>query len=268
MKLSIFTHMTNPEERMDPWREALSCYEEIADEVVIVGSNWPEEFVWSHIGKTFNEGLSKCSGDWVINIPTDMFIHQNDIKNLIFNLKKNSEFPAVALPKYKFFTPHKFHLKAFEVLAINKKKFPNVSFEGGGDLCLPVLGEKLLSQNNVPISRTPLWNYDSTFRTKKIIAQDRARFARAWNRQFNDWGDRGGGTPEEAFDAWFRMIKLRLKSQTRKTKLEHHPKYIQEKLAKLESNQFGYDCFGEANKNSPGISDYIEASKIRVKFKI
>ena len=268
MKVSIFTTMTNPEERMDPWKEALNCYESIADEVIVVGADWPEEFKWDHIGKTFNQGLEQCSGDWVINLSLDMFIHEKDISKLIGNLKKHQEYPAVAFPKNKFFTPYRFQVKAFEACAINKKIFPEVRFGGGGDLCLPILGNTVLNQNNVPISRTPLWNYDTTFRTKEIIAHDRARFARAWNRQFNDWGDRGGGTPEEAFDAWFSMIKLRLKSQTRKAKLEHHPKYIQDKLAKLESNQFGYDCFGEANKNSPGISDYIEASKIRVKFKI
>ena len=32
-KLSIATSYTNPEERMDPWKEALSCYEDLADEV-------------------------------------------------------------------------------------------------------------------------------------------------------------------------------------------------------------------------------------------
>ena len=37
MKVSIFTTMTNPEERMDPWKEALNCYESIADEVIVVG---------------------------------------------------------------------------------------------------------------------------------------------------------------------------------------------------------------------------------------
>ena len=44
MKLSIFTTMTDPESRMDPYREALKCYEEFADEAVIVGEDWPEEF--------------------------------------------------------------------------------------------------------------------------------------------------------------------------------------------------------------------------------
>jgi len=32
-KLSIATTYTNPEERMDPWKEALTCYNDLADEV-------------------------------------------------------------------------------------------------------------------------------------------------------------------------------------------------------------------------------------------
>ena len=38
-KLSIATTYTNPEERMDPWKEALACYEDLADEVVRTGDN-------------------------------------------------------------------------------------------------------------------------------------------------------------------------------------------------------------------------------------
>ena len=34
MKISIFTSMTNPEERQDPWKEALNCYEDFAGEVI------------------------------------------------------------------------------------------------------------------------------------------------------------------------------------------------------------------------------------------
>ena len=37
MKLSIFTSMTNPEQRKDPWKEATKCYEDFADELTIVG---------------------------------------------------------------------------------------------------------------------------------------------------------------------------------------------------------------------------------------
>ena len=32
--ISVFTSMTNPDDRNDPWKEALKCYEELADEVL------------------------------------------------------------------------------------------------------------------------------------------------------------------------------------------------------------------------------------------
>ena len=76
MKLSIFTTMTDPESRMDPYREALKCYEEFADEVVIVGEDWPEEFSFDYIGKKFQEGFNKSTGDWVIRMDIDTFFHE------------------------------------------------------------------------------------------------------------------------------------------------------------------------------------------------
>ena len=57
MKISIFTSMTNPEARQDPWKEALACYEDLADEVIIVGEDWPDTFSWPYIGQTFQKGF-------------------------------------------------------------------------------------------------------------------------------------------------------------------------------------------------------------------
>ena len=74
--LSIFTTMTNPDDRNDPWKEALNCYEELGDEVIVVGKNWPFEFSWDEIGKTFQEGLDKSSSDWVIRMDIDYFFHE------------------------------------------------------------------------------------------------------------------------------------------------------------------------------------------------
>ena len=48
-----------------------------------------------------------------------------------------------------------------------------------------------MNQSTVKHLDVPVWNYDTTFKTKEIIAQDRARFARAWYREFKDYGDRG-----------------------------------------------------------------------------
>ena len=61
MKISIFTHMTNPELRKDPWEDSLNCYKEFADEVIVVGDKWPVEFVWNYIGKVFQEGFDQCT---------------------------------------------------------------------------------------------------------------------------------------------------------------------------------------------------------------
>ena len=81
MKISIFTTMTNPEERMDPWKEAIDCYEDFADEIITTGQDWPEEFNWDHIGKTFDEGLKKSSGDWAIRMDLDYFFHEKPLLN-------------------------------------------------------------------------------------------------------------------------------------------------------------------------------------------
>ena len=55
--LSIFTSMTDPENRNDPWREALYFYYYFADEVQIVGQNC-EEFMG--LGKVFQEGFENA----------------------------------------------------------------------------------------------------------------------------------------------------------------------------------------------------------------
>ena len=80
-KLSIATSYTNPEKRIDPWKEALACYEDLADEVVRSGENWPYEFTWDHIGKVFNESYQKATGDWVIRMDLDYFFHEKDFVN-------------------------------------------------------------------------------------------------------------------------------------------------------------------------------------------
>ena len=95
----------------------------------------------------------------------------------------------------------------------------------------------------MPEISVPIWNYDTVFRTKEIISKDRARFARAYYRHFQDWG-KGRGTPEEAFNAWFKMIKKRYKLHNQYLEIDDHPKYIKDKLRNLNPDQFGYNAFG------------------------
>ena len=124
--LSIFTTMTNPEERGDPWKEALDCYNSLADEVVVVGEEWPYEFKFDHIGKTFQQGFEESSGDWVIKMDIDTVFHENDFDKLRSYLYKYKDVPGLCLTKKQIFTPERFHTKARMCFVLNKKKFPNL----------------------------------------------------------------------------------------------------------------------------------------------
>ena len=108
LNISIATTMTDPESRKDPWKEALQCYEDIADEVIITGQDWQYDFMWNEIGEFFQEGFDKASGDWVIRMDLDYFFHENDILKIRKFLELNSNEPVIAFPQYQIFTPDRY----------------------------------------------------------------------------------------------------------------------------------------------------------------
>jgi hypothetical protein len=242
--ISIFTSMTNPEERRDPWKEALNCYESFADEVKIIGKDFPYEFKWDYFRKIFQEAFNECKGSWVFRMDVDYFFHEKDLSRIKFLLKKFEDYPAIAFPQFQFFTLDRYQLKTKICLALNKKKFPNIQLNGGGDLVLPTLNGDLIKVSDVPNINIPIYQYESTFRTREIISEDRARFARAWFRQFGDYGNRGGGTADLAYDAWYLMIQDRYRKHTFKMKIDNHPVFIKNKLKTVRKDEFGYDAFG------------------------
>ncbi len=128
MKISILTMVTNPEQRQDKWQEALKCYLDFADEVVVVNGGeslgvnvasylmqkpfgegfeydlvhkvkeislpWPYEWNWAELPRHLNEGLKHCTGDWVIKMDIDQFFHEKDFTQIRFTL---SELPPEIL---------------------------------------------------------------------------------------------------------------------------------------------------------------------------
>ena len=242
--ISIFTTFTDPKKRMDPWEEALECYNDFADEVIVTGKDWEPEFTWKDIGKNFQNGFDLSNGDWVIRMDIDYFFHEKSKEKLRNALKNSIDYPAIAIPQYQFFTTERFQLKTRLCIILNKKKFPEIKLNGGGDYCLATLNGTLITPNSVPNYNIPIYQYDAMFRTKEIISSDRARFARAWHREFGNYGDRGGSSSQEAFDAWNKQIFKKYTEHVHKFNLENHPKYIKHKLANLNYKQFGYDMFG------------------------
>ena len=253
--------MTNPDTRNDPWREALSCYEFFADEVITTGSDWPKEFKWSDIGKYFQEGLEKSNGDWNIRMDIDYFFHEKDRQKLLKYLNVYSNFPLVSFPQYQFYTTDRFHVKTRLCIGVNKKFKNNIKLNGGGDLCLATFNGELVDPNMVPNIPVPIYQYDSIFRTKNIIKSDRARFARAWRREFGNFGSRGEGDEESSYKAWFNDVKSKYPKHIHKIKFENHPEFIQNSIEKLNKNQFGYSAFGlkDSWKSSP--KNYIKGYK-------
>jgi hypothetical protein len=256
--ISISTTMTNPEERMDPWKEAIRCYKDLADEVVILGEDWPNDFSWDYIGKKFHEGFIKAKGDWVIRMDLDYFFHEKDIEYIKNLLHKSKDYPAVAFPRHQYFTLDRFQVISYVCIAVNKKSFPDIKLNGGGDLCLPTLNGELINPKEMPLSKVPIWNYEMMFKTKKVIYDDRVRYAKAWYDYFNEWGVFGGGTKEQAYDAWFKLIKERYPKHINRSGLQDHPKYITSSLETLRPEQFGFDCFGLKDKVKFDKKEYIK----------
>ena len=259
MKISVITSFTNPEKRMDPWKEALKCYESFADEVVVTGQDLKEEFEFSDIGIMFQEGFEKAKGDWVVKMDIDTLLHEKDFNELYNTMKKFRDYPAISLRKFQFFSPDRYHMKSRMAMVVNKKKFKNIKFNGGGDGCDPTINGVLLNEKNIPISQIPFWNYDSVFKTKDIIAKDRSRFARDWHRTYGSYGDRGGPDPETALNSWINMIEERYKKHIFKMPLNKHPSFIKEKIAKLDYSQFGDNLFGISNSIKRNPIDYFSA---------
>lgn len=266
MKLSIFTTVTNPNFRGDNHKDAVECYQDLADEVVIVNGGyeaidfksypekvkfvsnvWPEEFSWEFIGQQFQRGYEACTGDWVIHADLDFIFHEKDFASIRRAMGNFKDAPALSFYKWQFILPDRYNLKSRLVLAVNKKKFGDrIRFDSGGDLCQPSLDGLELTENIVPQSGVPFYNYEKLLKTKEQITDDVQRMARAWHRHFGDWKL---GTTETAYDEWLYMVKGRFSKPSKSIALEEHPKYVQETIKNLRPEQWGYSGFGELEVN-------------------
>lgn len=264
MKLSIFTTITNPEIRGDNYKDALKCYDDLADELVVIDGSgnyqdnteimndngdkfiykiWPKEFEWKFIGQQFQRGYEACTGDWVIHADLDFIFHEKDFEAIRKACEDNPEAPALSFYKYQFIQPDRYNLKSRLVIAVNKKKYGDrIRFDSGGDLCQPSLDGKEIKADDVPEAKIPFYNYEKLLKTKDQIKDDVERMARAWHRHF---GNHKLGTDQTAYDEWFKMAKGRYSKPQTPFNLEDHPKYVKETIKNLKPDQWGYNGFGE-----------------------
>lgn len=254
MKLSIFTTQTRALERGDNIKDALRCYNDLADEVVVVDGEetWPQEFSWKCIAEHFQRGYDRSTGDWVIHMDLDFIFHPNDFVKIRDFLNRNSSWPAVSFLKYQFIMPDRYNIKSRLVLAVNKKRFGNrIKFDGGGtgDLCQPSFDGIYIKPNDALESKMAFYNYEKLWKTKEQIKQDCGRMDRAYYREFGVY-QLGDGTDESAYDGWIKMVLGRYAKPAKEIQLDQHPIYVQEAIKNLREDQWGYSGFGLIGGNN------------------
>ncbi len=254
--------MMNPIERGDAYKEALACYNDLADEVVVINSGdkvpdpnmrnalelknrWGDEFDWKVIGRTFQKGYEAATGDWVLHADLDFIFHERDFKALRQAMEENIYAPALSLWKYQFILPDRYTIKSRLILAINKKECGDrIRFDSGGDLCQPSYDGKLLTPDDVPEARIPFYNYEKLIKTREQIMSDQGRMERAYRRHFGHFQLADHDSDAAAYHGWLEMMIGRFDKPAEHIKLEDHPKYIQQTIRDLKPDQFGYNGFG------------------------
>lgn len=270
LKLSIFTTAKDPQYRGDLYHQAIRCYTDLADEVVVINGgqqltqtlklkyvnrHWPYEFDWKFFGEQFQRGYKACTGDWVIKADLDYIFHENDHLNIRKELQRYNDYPAVTLMKRQLILPDRYNVKSRLAIAVNKKKFGDrIKFDGGGDLCQPTLDGVHLNSDSIPNLTIPFWNYEKILKTKEQIAKDVGRMERAWFRHFGEYQLKSDGTDESAFDVWYETQLGKLTKAQERVSLEAHPMYMIDTIKNLKPEQFGYSMFGR-EENS-----YVQSS--------
>lgn len=269
MKLSVFTTASNPTARGDMFNEAINCYTELADEVIVVdGGNanhlkvkaipsyWPYDFEWDFIGKQFQNGYEAATGDWVIHADLDFLFHENDFESIKQALGAHPQEPALSFYKWQFILPDRYNLKSRLVIAVNKAKFGDrIRFDSGGDLCQPSLDGKEIKPDDVPEARIPIYNYEKLSKTFPQIIDDIFRMDKAYTRTFDKFLYSEDGSQMSAYLGWLKMMTGRFNKPSKQIPISEHPKYIQQVINSLTPQQWGYDGLGHLERNS-----YVESS--------
>lgn len=279
-KLSIFTLIGNIGNTPNYWQyafeEALRCYGELADEVIVVWGGdgelkqthpeikvinkpWPYDFHWSEIAKHFNAGYAACTGDWVLKMDIDYFIHENDFDTLREYLKLASKqnFPALSFPKFTVMNKEQGYEKVEVPFCINKKMmgdqvaFGKATDEDHNAWGYPIMKRGFDETTGLPTGpllqqcrRTgiKLWNYDNSFRDKKITGEHFLRFSKA--RKAAGFNQEWGATEEEALYRFSVQMMSRLwKMNNSYVPLmdNSHPKWIKDRVKNLTPEQFMFN---------------------------
>jgi len=261
MRISIFTTITNPEERQDPWKESFASNHGLADELIIINGGMPlpvniglalpkikeinmpmpDNWSWEDLPKRVDRGLEVATGDWAISMDVDWMFHEKDFKKIRETLE-TVDAPVASFQKASFYKGG-IYQKGYTTIAVNKGMFGDkIRFGSIGpeddNLTTPVVAERRdkrgVWEGPAPTKCAKIgvsfFNFDYTFKDDNQINVDAFAASQARKRTFgwDDWGK----TPEEAGDKARAKIEERARSAT-KINLNELPIFIQEKAKRF-----------------------------------
>ncbi len=273
MKLSVLTLVTNPDERQEMWREAVSNYCKLGHEVVVVNGgkpltyddpkvkivdmDWPEEWDYSEFPRHLNFGIKNCTGDWIIVLMIDHMISEREhraFRQYLETVPKDID--LVKLSKLNFIADMMYAPKGTHAICFRNK--PDIAFGfirdfPQGDLCIPMRVEDWnpAEHPNMPIGVTMqtvasgfhFWNFNYTFRTKEVARWCFWRNTKAYRASYKS--DLIGYDEASSWDAFLEMMHKKFALCNQRAGLHELPESIQDAIKNLKPEQLGYNFWGE-----------------------
>lgn len=229
------------------------------EKFIIVNQAWPEEWNWVELPRHLNAGLEQCTGDWVIKLDIDQFIHEKDFEAIRATLHRCPDYiSVVTFQKMTLLYGKKYYQKGPVPIAFRRQPEIKIGkdINKRTDLCFPIkqtgvevvtyekgryelpTGEGLLTYKG----GQHFWNYDYFFKDKRFTKREFWRFSRAYHRYFKEWTF--GNTSNASFKIFINNMSSRYKKAPYTYKLEDHPKYIRQAVQELIPDQFGYNGWG------------------------
>ena len=275
-KLSAFTTVTLPEKRCDPWKEAITNYLDFFDEVVVVCghksdeplihaefgdkvktvySEWPHTWDWNELPKHFNMGLEKCTGDVIVRLDIDYFIHEADKEwfKIYIDAFSKSEAYIARTVKFNVMNKNVGMIKSRIPNIINAKYKDRITFgkavNKNTDWTVPLVNFggcrkprfEVLDDDRMPLLRIRMYNYDYFFKTEEITKAEFWRFAQAYETKEKKGEWSWGATEEKAWGYWRNMMEGRLRRSGEG--ILSHPKYIRDRIKNMPEEEFGNKNF-------------------------
>jgi len=285
MKISILVMITNPEERQDKWQEAFKCYEDFADEVVVVNGGdtapsmeylknhpkikivdllWPYEWNWAELPNHLNAGREQCTGDWIIKLDIDQFLDSKDFETIRKRLADCPiECQQATFQKISPLYGGKYYQKGGIPIAF--RNLPHIkigkNLQEKTDLCFAVDTTGFKDQTEKVdlgycIYEMPVGNSLNTYRTRvsywnydyyfKTKEFTKKEFWRFSKAYQRYYGIwKFGSTEKKSFMLFMGMQKGRNNRGIPEYSLDKHPSYIREAVKNLIPEQLGFNGWEE-----------------------